>query len=52
MLDKEISELIAYAQTHLMLDALDSAKAARGITRLLKIDSYTPLGRTTVTSRR
>ena len=44
MLDKEISELIAYAQTHLMLDALDSAKAARGITRLLKIDSYTPLG--------
>ena len=44
MLDKEISELLAYAQTHLMLDALDSARAARTICRLLKIDGCELLG--------
>ena len=44
MLDKEISELLAYAQTHLMLDALDSARAARTICRLLMIDGCELLG--------
>lgn len=42
MLEKEITELLAYAETHLMLDELDRAQAVRRIVRLLKLDGYTP----------
>ncbi len=42
MLDKEITELIAYGETHLMLDELDKAQAARRIASLLKV-SYEPI---------
>ncbi len=42
MLDKEITDLLAYAETHLMLDELDKARAARQIVRLLKIDGFEP----------
>ncbi|MCM1368410.1 MAG: hypothetical protein NC184_06365 [Roseburia sp.] len=40
MLDKEISELLAYAQAHLLMDELDENQAARRICRLLKTDGY------------
>ena len=43
MLDKEITNLLTYAETHLMLDELDKARAARQIVRLLKLDGYTPV---------
>ncbi|MCH5162272.1 MAG: hypothetical protein J1G38_02140 [Clostridiales bacterium] len=43
MLDKEITDLLTYAETHLMLDELDKARAARQIVRLLKLDGYSPL---------
>ena len=43
MLDKEITDLLTYAETHLMLDELDKARAARQIVRLLKLDSYSPV---------
>ena len=42
MLDKEISNLIAYAETHLLLDELDAAQATRRILSTLKLDSFTP----------
>ncbi|MDE7463507.1 MAG: hypothetical protein K2M48_00630, partial [Clostridiales bacterium] len=43
MLDKEITDLLTYAETHLMLDELDKARAARQIVRLLKLDGYSPV---------
>ena len=43
MLEKEITELLAYAETHLMLDELDRAQAVRRIVRLLKLDGYSPV---------
>lgn len=43
MSDKEITRLLAYAETHLMLDELDRAQAVRRIVRLLKLDGYTPV---------
>ncbi len=43
MLDKEITNLLTYAELHLMLDELDKARAARQIVRLLKLDGYSPL---------
>lgn len=42
MLDKEISNLIAYAETHLLLDELDAAQATRRILSTLGLDSFTP----------
>jgi len=43
MLDKEITDLLAYAQTHLMLDALDFSGAARRVCDLLKLDGFVPV---------
>ncbi len=43
MLDKEITNLLTYAEYHLMLDELDKARAARQLVRLLKLDGYLPL---------
>lgn len=43
MLDKEITELLEYAQSHLMLDELDKAQAVRRIVRLLRLDGFTPI---------
>ncbi|MCH5154040.1 MAG: hypothetical protein J1F71_02390 [Clostridiales bacterium] len=43
MLDQEISNLLAYGETCLLLDELDSAQAARRICRLLKITDFMPL---------
>ncbi len=42
MLDKEISNLIAYAETYLMMDKLDENQAVRRITSALKISDYVP----------
>lgn len=42
MLDKEISNLIAYAETHLLLDELDAAQATRRILATLGLESFTP----------
>lgn len=43
MLDQEISDLLAYGQTCLLLDELDVPQAARRICRLLKISDYSPV---------
>ena len=43
MLDQEISNLLAYGQTSLLLDELDCAQAARRICRLLKITDFMPV---------
>lgn len=42
MLDKEITDLLTYAETHLMLDELDIPAATRRLTSLLKTDGYVP----------
>lgn len=42
MLDQEISNLIAYAETHLMMDELDGAQAVGRICSLLKLDGVSP----------
>ena len=42
MLDKEISNLIAYAETYLMMDKLDESRAVRRITAALGINDYVP----------
>ncbi|MCH5161080.1 MAG: hypothetical protein J1G04_03520 [Clostridiales bacterium] len=43
MLDKEISNLIAYAENYLMMDRLDESSAVRRITSALHIADYTPV---------
>lgn len=43
MLDQEISNLLAYAQSNLLMDELDSNRAARRILGLLKITDFTPV---------
>ncbi|MBD5132821.1 MAG: hypothetical protein HDT28_09610 [Clostridiales bacterium] len=43
MLDQEISNLLAFAETNLLLDELDCAQAARRIARLLKITEFMPV---------
>lgn len=42
MLDQEISNLLAYAQTNLLMDELDCYQAARRICRMLKIADFVP----------
>lgn len=42
MLDKEISDLIGYAETHLLLDGLDERRAARKIAKLIGVDDFVP----------
>ena len=42
MLDKEISNLIAYAETQLFLDELDAPRATRRICKLLGITEFAP----------
>ncbi len=42
MLDQEISNLLAYGQTYLLLDELDCNQAARRICKLLKITDFVP----------
>ena len=46
MLDQEISNLLAYGQSCLLLDELDCVQAARRICRLLKIADYSSLAPT------
>ncbi len=41
MLEQEISDLLAYAQSNLFLDELDCLQAARRVCHLLKIDDVT-----------
>lgn len=43
MLDQEISNLLAYAQSQLLLDELDCSQAANRICRLLKITDFVPV---------
>ncbi|MCH5166131.1 MAG: hypothetical protein J1G01_06990 [Clostridiales bacterium] len=43
MLDQEISNLLAYGQSSLLLDELDCNQAARRICNMLKITSFTPM---------
>lgn len=42
MLDKEISNLIAYAESQLLLDELDAPRATRRICKLLGITEFAP----------
>lgn len=43
MLEQEISDLLAYAQSGLLLDELDLDQAARRICRMLKITEFAPV---------